>query len=96
MDREVDHSLELVITAEDHGTTPLITRVTMTITLLDENDNIPTFVPQFGYAVIAPEDTAVGSVLITAVSLDTHTASWHPSSSFIFHSFTLSIHTGGH
>ena len=40
----------------------------MTITLLDENDNRPTFIPQFGYAVVVQEDKAVGSILMTAVS----------------------------
>ena len=40
----------------------------MTITLLDENDNPPTFVPQFGYAVSVAENQGVGSVLHTAVS----------------------------
>ena len=68
LDREEDETLVFTITAEDHGTPTLITRVTMTITLLDENDNPPTFVPPFGYAVLVPEDEAVGTVLLTAVS----------------------------
>ena len=69
LDREEDETLVFTITAEDHGDPRLITRVTMTITLLDENDNPPTFVPPFGYAVLVPEDEVVGSILLTAVSL---------------------------
>ena len=69
LDREEDDTLELVITAEDHGSPERTTRVTMTISLLDENDNTPVFIPQFGYAVIVPEDTTVSSLLTTAVSL---------------------------
>lgn len=68
LDRETDQVLELIITAEDHATTRRTTLVTMTITLEDENDNIPVFTPQFGYAVVVPEDTKVGTVLTTAVS----------------------------
>ena len=63
LDREADGTLELVITAEDHGMPEMTGSVTMTITLLDENDNAPTFIPQFGYAVEVAENTPVGSVL---------------------------------
>ena len=69
LDREVDQTLEFIITAEDHGSPEMTTSVTMTIILLDENDNTPLFIPQFGYAVIVPEDAAIGTPLITAVSL---------------------------
>lgn len=68
LDREDDDTLILVITAEDHGSPENTGSVTMTITLLDENDNPPTFVPPFGYAVVAPEDEPVGSVLLVPVS----------------------------
>ena len=60
--------LILIITAEDHGSPENTGSVTMTITLLDENDNPPTFVPPFGYAVVTPEDQPVGSVLLVPVS----------------------------
>lgn len=60
--------LILIITAEDHGNPEMTGRVTMTITLLDENDNPPTFIPPFGYAVVASEDEPIGSVLLTPVS----------------------------
>ena len=68
LDREVDQTLELIITAEDRATSPRISRITMTITLEDENDNIPFFIPRFGYSLTVPEDTAVGTVLTIAVS----------------------------
>ena len=68
LDRETDDTLELVITAEDHGAPEMTTTVTMTITLQDENDNSPLFVPQFGYAVVISEDSTVGTLLTTAVS----------------------------
>lgn len=60
--------LILIITAEDHGSPENTGSVTMTITLLDENDNPPSFVPPFGYAVVTPEDQSVGSVLLVPVS----------------------------
>lgn len=68
LNREEDGTLVLIITAEDHGNPERTGSVTMTITLLDENDNPPTFVPQFGYSVLVPEDQEVGSVLLTVVS----------------------------
>lgn len=68
LDREEDDTLILVITAEDHGSPENTGSVTMTITLLDENDNPPTFVPPFGYAVVAREDEPIGSVLLVPVS----------------------------
>lgn len=70
LDREEDDTLILVITAEDHGSPENTGSVTMTITLLDENDNPPTFVPPFGYAVVAPEDEPVGSVLLVPAATD--------------------------
>lgn len=82
LDREEDDTLILVITAEDHGSPENTGSVTMTITLLDENDNPPTFVPPFGYAVVAPEDEPVGSVLLVPVSVC-------PSPLYICHLHTL-------
>ena len=67
LDREVDHTLELILIAEDAD--DRISRITMTINLEDENDNTPLFIPQFGYVVSVPEDTEVGSVLAIAVSI---------------------------
>ena len=67
LDREADQTLELIITAEDAG--DRASSITMTITLEDENDNIPFFIPKFGYALSVPEDTEVGTVLTVAVSL---------------------------
>ena len=72
LDREVDDILTLVITAEDHGVPENTGSVTMTISLLDENDNAPTFVPQFGYAVRVEENGRTGTLLLTVVTLHTN------------------------
>lgn len=73
--------LILIITAEDHGSPENTGSVTMTITLLDENDNPPTFVPPFGYAVVTPEDEPVGSVLLV------------PVSGYVHHHYICHLHT---
>ncbi|XP_062991159.1 protocadherin-23 [Elgaria multicarinata webbii] len=66
LDRERSSSYQLLILASDHGTPPLNSTATVSITILDMNDNPPVFT-NLEYHVHVRENFPVGSH-ITAVS----------------------------
>ncbi|XP_021371826.1 cadherin-23-like isoform X5 [Mizuhopecten yessoensis] len=70
LDRETTASYEMVILATDKGATPLTGTSTITISLIDVNDNDPSI--SGTYDTTIDEDTAVNTVVfsITATDLD--------------------------
>eukprot|EP00116_Pleurobrachia_bachei_P001052 sb/3461314/ len=62
-------SYQVRVQALDGGSPPLATTVTLTITVLDCNDNAPVF-SQDPYTVVVPENTAVGSPVVTVRASD--------------------------
>ena len=64
LDREVTSSYTLRIKAEDNGDLKKSSVVTVTIIVLDDNDNSPQF-SKFPYRITIPEDTAINSVIET-------------------------------
>ena len=64
---------QLNLVATDRGTVPLSGSVDVIITVLDENDNVPVFDAPF-YSIAVPENTTVGSSLITLTATDSDTS----------------------
>lgn len=69
LDREEASSYSLVITAEDHGTPSLSSTVTVTVTVLDENDNTPKFSLPF-YQASVLENTAIKTNVLRVIATD--------------------------
>ncbi|XP_063045538.1 protocadherin beta-16-like isoform X2 [Engraulis encrasicolus] len=73
LDREKVPEYEITITVTDRGTPPLSDNETITLELLDVNDNVPKFNQTF-YTIPVTENNAPGALLalITAVDPDLH------------------------
>ncbi|CAF3933894.1 unnamed protein product [Rotaria sp. Silwood1] len=71
LDREINEKYELIIEARDHGfPQERINRTKITIELLDENDNAPKF-NQNEYSIQSlPENTPIGTELLTISASD--------------------------
>ncbi|XP_055081020.1 protocadherin beta-16-like [Periophthalmus magnuspinnatus] len=73
LDREKVPEYEITFTVTDRGSPPLSDNETMTLELLDVNDNVPQF-PQSFYTIRVPENNAPGALLgsLTAFDPDLH------------------------
>ncbi|XP_062342270.1 protocadherin beta-16-like [Osmerus eperlanus] len=69
LDREVEQEVTLLLTAVDGGTPQRSGTVVIHVTVLDANDNKPVF-SQNIYEVNLPENSPIGSVLITVSATD--------------------------
>uniref|UniRef100_A0A8C4SHE6 Protocadherin gamma-C5-like n=1 Tax=Erpetoichthys calabaricus TaxID=27687 RepID=A0A8C4SHE6_ERPCA len=69
LDREVYPEYKVEIIAKDSGSPPLSTKKTLTVTVLDVNDNPPSF-SQPSYSVYTKENNAPGSVLCAVTASD--------------------------
>uniref|UniRef100_A0A8C4QD86 Protocadherin 8 n=1 Tax=Eptatretus burgeri TaxID=7764 RepID=A0A8C4QD86_EPTBU len=69
LDRESIASYDLVLTAWDGGEPPLSCSTLLRVTVLDANDNVPTF-SRTMYTVSVREDTAPGTTLLTLEARD--------------------------
>ncbi|KAA0193633.1 Protocadherin-9 [Fasciolopsis buskii] len=63
LDRETKPSYDLFLVAEDAGTPPLTTTLSIRVVLLDTNDNAPVFYNQTDTQIIIPESTPIGTVV---------------------------------
>ncbi|KAK0144548.1 Protocadherin alpha-C2 [Merluccius polli] len=73
LDREKSAEYEITFTVTDRGSPPLSDNETMTLELLDVNDNVPKF-PQSFYTIRVVENNAPGALLdsLTAYDPDLH------------------------
>ncbi|XP_035289996.1 protocadherin alpha-C2-like isoform X1 [Anguilla anguilla] len=73
LDREKVSEYDITITVKDRGTPPLYDNETLTLQLLDVNDNTPQF-PKSFYTIPVMENNAPGSLLssVTAFDPDLH------------------------
>ncbi|XP_060935154.1 protocadherin alpha-C2-like [Limanda limanda] len=73
LDREKVLEYDVTFTVTDRGTPPLSDNETMTLELLDINDNVPQF-PQSFYTILVMENNAPGALLssLTAFDPDLH------------------------
>ncbi|XP_028271352.1 protocadherin alpha-C2-like [Parambassis ranga] len=73
LDREKVQEYEITFTVTDRGSPPLFDNETMTLELLDVNDNVPQF-PQSFYTIRVIENNAPGALLssLTAFDPDLH------------------------
>ncbi|KAJ3588003.1 hypothetical protein NHX12_011597, partial [Muraenolepis orangiensis] len=73
LDREKVPEYDITFTVTDRGSPPLSDNETMTLELLDVNDNVPTF-PQSFYTIRVMENNAPGALLdsLTAFDPDLH------------------------
>ena len=69
LDREADAAYQLVIEATDGGRPALSGRITVNVTILDLNDNPPTFSQQ-RYTASVPENATVGTGVVTVAASD--------------------------
>ena len=69
LDREEAASYNLVITARDHGTPSLSSTVSVSVKVLDENDNTPKFsLPSYQASVL--ENTAINTNILRVTATD--------------------------
>ncbi|KAM4732917.1 uncharacterized protein FYW61_008537 [Anableps anableps] len=73
LDREKVPEYDIIFTVTDRGSPPLSDNETMTLELLDVNDNVPQFTQSF-YTIRVMENNAPGSLLssLTAIDPDLH------------------------
>ncbi|XP_058141894.1 protocadherin beta-8 [Dasypus novemcinctus] len=69
LDREEEPELRLTLTAQDGGSPPRSGTAQVYIEVVDTNDNAPEF-EQSVYRVQVPEDTPVGSLIVTVSATD--------------------------
>uniref|UniRef100_A0A8C5FQJ0 Cadherin domain-containing protein n=1 Tax=Gadus morhua TaxID=8049 RepID=A0A8C5FQJ0_GADMO len=69
LDREKAPEYEITFTVRDRGSPPLSDNETMTLELLDVNDNVPQF-PQSFYTIRVMENNAPGALLDTLTAYD--------------------------
>ncbi|KAG5830383.1 hypothetical protein ANANG_G00310000 [Anguilla anguilla] len=75
LDRETTESYAFGVEARDHGVPPMTSSASVSVTVLDVNDNVPAFT-QRAYELRVSEDAAVGSsvLAVTAVDRDANSA----------------------
>ncbi|NXH17451.1 PCD16 protein, partial [Bucco capensis] len=69
LDRERVASYVLTVVVQDHGSPPRSASTTVTVRVLDLNDNAPAFA-QASYAVEVPEDLPVGALVLQLLAED--------------------------
>ena len=69
LDREEVDTYKLIIEAQDGGSPPLKGRITVNVSILDLNDNPPSFSQQRYYASV-PENVTIGSSVLTVSATD--------------------------
>lgn len=69
LDREVRASYPLRVTARDRGEPPLAASATLTVRVLDENDNSPVFDPR-QYSASVAENASVGASVLQVSATD--------------------------
>uniref|UniRef100_A0A8C8SDR6 Protocadherin-16 n=1 Tax=Pelusios castaneus TaxID=367368 RepID=A0A8C8SDR6_9SAUR len=69
LDRELVASYRLTVVARDHGTPQRSATMSLSVRVMDLNDNAPHFA-QEAYTVEVPEDLAVGALVLQLVALD--------------------------
>lgn len=69
LDRERKDRYSLEVVAQDHGIPSLTSTATVEVTVLDINDNSPTF-SSSSYAVDISEDSAIGSLVLEVTAND--------------------------
>uniref|UniRef100_A0A8C0GQM7 Cadherin domain-containing protein n=1 Tax=Chelonoidis abingdonii TaxID=106734 RepID=A0A8C0GQM7_CHEAB len=69
LDRELVASYQLTVVARDHGTPQRSATMSLSVRVLDLNDNAPRFA-QAAYTVEVPEDLPVGALVLQLVALD--------------------------
>ncbi|XP_063046833.1 protocadherin alpha-C2-like [Engraulis encrasicolus] len=69
LDRESMSEYDITFTVKDRGSPPLFDNETITLELLDVNDNVPRF-PQSFYTITVVENNAPGALLSSLTALD--------------------------
>ncbi|RMB95996.1 hypothetical protein DUI87_27530 [Hirundo rustica rustica] len=69
LDREQIASYSLIVVVQDHGSPPRSATMSVTVQVLDLNDNAPSFA-QASYTVEVPEDLPVGALVLQLVAED--------------------------
>ena len=64
LDREVTDRYELTVEVSDNGSPPLVSEVNISITVLDVNDERPTF-SQTSYTLNVPENTSIATTVFS-------------------------------
>ena len=76
LDRETEDDYVLTVTARDNGADPMNATVTISITLLDVNDNAPMFL-QTHYHFSIAEDFFKDSAKATSFQVKSNYYAWH-------------------
>ena len=70
LDRETHNSYTLTLQAKDNGLPSRSTTATLTVTVKDINDNKPYFHPDTPHEVSLPENTTIGTTVLTVRARD--------------------------
>ncbi len=73
LDREEQDRYEFIINVTDNGTPPLTGSTTLSIIVVDINDNDPVFLPGTDIMVTVEEDIQLGTVISTFIAVDNDT-----------------------
>ncbi|ALC39766.1 ft [Drosophila busckii] len=69
LDRELQSSYSLNITARDRGMPPLVSATQLKIKVMDENDNMPVFDPK-QYSAAVAENASIGAMVLQVSATD--------------------------
>ncbi|KAM6973322.1 cadherin EGF LAG seven-pass G-type receptor 1-like [Aplochiton taeniatus] len=69
LDRETTEFYPFGVEAVDHGVPPMFSSASVSVTVLDVNDNVPTFTRR-QYNLKIPEDAPVGASVLTLTAID--------------------------
>lgn len=69
LDREQTSNYTLQVTAKDRGEPPRSSSITVTVTVLDENDNSPVFDPK-QYSATVAENASIGASVLQVSEID--------------------------
>lgn len=97
LDREVVDFYSFGVEAQDQGTPPMASMASVSVTILDVNDNSPEFT-QREYSARLNEDAAVGTSVLTVSAVDRDANSvitYQISSGNTRNRFSITSHSGG-
>lgn len=83
LDRELQSSYKLIVTARDRGEPPRSTHTEINVKILDENDNSPVFDPK-QYSSAVAENASIGAMVLQVSIVSNRKSQFHFTNSTTF------------